>query len=423
MTIRTYQYAVTVLVTPSSGSDVTRSVAQALGLSDAVSEAVFGVIVEQDLGLSDLADQQIDLGGQNNLAQALGLSDEAISTMHPHVQQGLGLSDVAASAIAQLEKSVSHSLGLLDEGLYRYGVRNLIVDQDLGLSDSAGQVVQEAITDNLGLTDYASWTDIVQDLGLSDDSEWGYGFDASNSLGVSDLAEVDQILIQDIAQDAGIVQAVAWYVESSCSRFEFKQFHGEGGVAPAEERLTYDSQFLLQSLDDATIVSLRNPETDDTRRTAYNRVNRSFFDGTPDIYVESDWAVQDSQLYTLTATKRADLDSVQTFLLDNLGRDILLKDWRGVTWRVIVTNVGDPFTEDGEGYWTLEFEVEGNETDGEVALQMLGVDQEISRAGSIWTRTATNDLGVTQATVVNIVYAKGETDNVGLTDNATRVVI
>lgn len=423
MTIRTYQYAVTVLVTPSSGSDVTRSVAQALGLSDAVTEAVFGVIAEQDLGLSDLADQQIEISGQNNLVQSLGLSDEAISTMHPHVQQGLDLSDVAASAIAQLEKSVSHSLGLLDEGLYRYGVRNLIVDQDLGLSDSAGQVVQEAITDNLGLTDYASWTDIVQDLGLSDGSEWGYGFDASNSLGVSDLAEVDQILIQDIAQDAGIVQAVAWYVESSCSRFEFKQFHGEGGVAPAEERLTYDSQFLLQSLDDATIVSLRNPETDDTRRTAYNRVNRSFFDGTPDIYVESDWAVQDSQLYTLTATKRADLDSVQTFLLDNLGRDILLKDWRGVTWRVIVTNVGDPFTEDGEGYWTLEFEVEGNETDGEVALQMLGVDQEISRAGSIWTRTATNDLGVTQATVVNIVYAKGETDNVGLTDSATRVVI
>lgn len=423
MTIRTYQYAVTVLVTESSGSDVSKTVAQALGLSDVAAGAVFGKIVDETLGITDLAARQVQAGGNSNVYQSLGVSDLAVSNLHPSVTDSLGLSDTTSFIQARLDKDVSQGLGLLDEGLYRYGVRNVFAEDSLGITDSAGLAVDEALSDDLGLTDYASWTDIVQDLGLSDEGEWGYGYEAANTLGLTDLAEVDQILQQNQAQDAGIGQAVAWYVESSCSRFQFKQFHGEGGVAPEDERLTYSSQFLLQSLDDATIVRLRNPETDDSRRTAFNRVNRSFFDGTPDIYSESEWAVEDSQLYTLTATKRADLESVQTFLLDNLGREILLKDWRGITWQVIVTNVGDPFTEDGEGYWTLEFEADGNMTDGEVALQMLDVDHEISRAGSIWTRTATNDLGVTQATVVNFAYPRGEADALGISDAATRTIV
>jgi hypothetical protein len=93
--------------------------------------------------------------------------------------------------------------------------------------------------------------------------------------------------------------------------------------------------------------------------------------------------------------KRADLESLYTFLQDNLGREIIIKDWKGVTWVVVVTNPGDLYTEDSEGYWTLNFEVEGSAFDGEWFFSFLNLDETLSRAGSIYNRSASHGTVVT----------------------------
>jgi hypothetical protein len=58
-----------------------------------------------------------------------------------------------------------------------------------------------------------------------------------------------------------------------------------------------------------------------------------------------------------------------------------------VTWNVVITDPGQLYAEDQEGYWTVDFEVVGEALDGEFVPQELGLDQVVSRAGSIWTRS------------------------------------
>lgn len=412
MTIRTYQYAVTVL---QQGSvTITRVVEQDLNLDDYVGPPIKRV--EEDLGLVDGASFSVLPFDGYPVAQDLGLTDEASSMLHQGVASDLGLSDVATYELAELAQSVTQSLGLSDEVQFGYLVRNFSLEDDLGLSDAVGLAIDRAIADDLGLTDYASWTDIRQDLGLTDSAEWGYGFDAENDLGLTDVADFDQILNKSITQGPVVEQAVAWYIEDRCARLQFKQFHGEGGVEPADQKLNYTNTFHIRSLDDGTILTLRNPETDDRRRTAFNRVNRSFFDGTADIFTDDNWVTEDTWIYTLVAVKRADLDSLQTFLQDNLGREVLIKDWRGVTHRVIITNPGEVYTEDAEGYWTIDFEVVGDELEGEFVFDVDPLSDDVSRAGSIYGRSGTDSNILTDRLFRNDIAAE---NTLSMTDEAT----
>jgi hypothetical protein len=147
-------------------------------------------------------------------------------------------------------------------------------------------------------------------------------------------------------------------------------------------------------------------------------------DGSPDVYADDDWAVDQEQVYTVVATKRTDLDTVQSFLIDNLGREIVVKDWKGVSWIVIVTNPGEVYTEDNEGYWTLVFQTTGDSVDGELVYDRLGLLEDLSRAGSIWTRQGTHDLGFTDR--ANRYYEETVVDDpllsASLSDEATFTV-
>lgn len=416
MTIRTYQYSVTVL--QQGANTIIRSVEQDLGLTDWIGPPRKDV--QQDLELQDFGVYYILKGDGYFVAQDLGLTDEASSMLHQDVSDDLGLSDAATYNLAELAQSVAQDLGITDAVSYGYKVRNFSIEDDLGLSDTVGLAYDYGVTDDLGLTDYASWTDIRQDLGLTDVAEWGYGFDVEQDLGLSDEAEFKQILNKSITHGPIIEQAVAWYIEDRCARFEFKQFHGEGGVAPADKKLNYTNTFLIQSLDDGTLIRLRNPETDDRRRTSFNRVSRSFFDGTADIFTDDNWVTEDSFIYTLTAVKRADLDTLQTFLQDNLGREVLIKDWKGVTHSVIILNPGEVYTEDGEGYWTIDFEVVGDELEGEFVFDVNIVEDDVSRAGSIWVRSGTDSNILSDRLFRNDISAENA---LGLTDSATWTIV
>lgn len=412
MTIRTYQFAVTVLQTGSN--TITRTVEQDLGLTDWTGPPIKSV--SDTLELQDFATFNILPFDGYAVQQDLGITDLASSMLHQDTSNDLGLSQSATYTLAKLAQSVAQSLGITDAVVFGYKVRNLSIAQDLGLTDEVGLAYDANISQSLGITDYASWTDIRQDLGLTDVAEWGYGFDVEQDLDLEQLAEFNQILKKSITHGPIIEQAVAWYIEDRCARFEFKQFHGEGGVAPADKKLNYSNTFHIRSLDDGTLVTLRNPETDDRRRTAFNRVNRSFFDGTADIYTDDNWVTEDTFIYTLTAIKRADLDTLQTFLQDNLGREVLIKDWRGVTSRVIITNPGEVYTEDGEGYWTIDFEVVGDELEGEFVFDVDIVSDDVSRAGSIWVRSGTDSNIVSDRVFRNDRSVK---ETLGLTDGAS----
>jgi hypothetical protein len=92
-----------------------------------------------------------------------------------------------------------------------------------------------------------------------------------------------------------------------------------------------------------------------------------------------------------------------------------------VTWNVVITDPGQLYAEDQEGYWTVDFEVVGEALDGEFVPQELALTHEVSRAGSIWTRSVEDTVVLTDSVGRNY-----DMDDVGhdtyLNDTATFTV-
>jgi len=390
MTIRSYQFQVSALV-PGINS-VERSATTDLSVelqSIADPGAVIWRNASTDLNLLQDATWLKFPGGVSFTENELGLTQTADWEGNQRVVTELGITHEAVAQFPIVEDAETF-LSLISTATGHIGVINKSATTNLNLSSTGNVAIDANPVTNLNLEQRASFTDIFQDLGLTQTAEWGYGYDASNELGLVQLASRVLGLGRGAVQDIGLEQAVAYFIESTCSKKRFESWHGLGGVAPADKKLNYSSDFTLVSLDDGTLITLRNPETDDRRRYAFDRVNRSFFDGTADVFAADDWVTEETQIYTIIATKKADVEQVFQFLQDNLGREVLIKDWKGVSWIVIITNPGELYTEDGEGIWTIDFEVVGESVEGEYVVQRLDLTMDPSRAGSIYGRLGLN---------------------------------
>lgn len=418
MTIRTYQYRVQAVVV--GGTVISESITDNLNLDSFVGPAAS---VSDTLSFVEFATFFILPGNGLNIVQELGLTEEVTIFGYEQVEDTLGVTDAASETHPTSESKVDNLL-LQEEVIFSYGVRNFIVEDVVGITDSLAQAIPLNITDVLGVTDDVSrFTFRITDANVVTDlAEWGYGKDASNDLGLTHLAEKTQRLRKAMSDTSIVSHSVAWFVESPCAKLQFKTFHGSGGIEPQSAKLNYKSPFLFQSLVDGTIVQLRSPETDDRRRISFNRTNRNFFDGSLDLFADPSWITEERQLYTIVSTKRADLDTLFTFLSDNLGLEIILKDWRGVTWVVVVTNPGEVYTEDGDGRWTLDFEVAGTAIDGEWAFQPLPITDDASRAGSVYRRAGSDTVSLLDSVGRNYDEAV-PTDDVGLSDIATFTIV
>jgi hypothetical protein len=420
MTIRTYQYQIQAVVEPSSGSIVSKSVTTALNLS---SVAYVGEqrSAESILAITSQASFQVLPFDGYAVETQLNLQSVARAHGFETVESQLNLQSVATAQIP-IKENIHQPLNLVQVATYRVNPINKTVETQLNLTTAASRVHERSVTTALNLTSEA-WRSFTPstELNLVVTAEWGYGYDAESKLEIEGVAEVDKILNQSVTHADIISQAVTYYIESPCAKKQFKQFHGEGGVAPKDKPLNYSNTFHIVSLDDGEIVTLRNPEMDDRRRYAFNRVNRQFFDGTSDIYVDDSWITEQTQLYTIIALKRDDIDTLQTFLLNNLGREVLIKDWKGISWIVIITNPGEVYTEDSEGRWTIDFEVVGEAVDGEYVVSHLNLTDALSRAGSIYTRSATSGNIITSR--ANRHYDREATSALGLSTEATFEIV
>lgn len=388
MAIRSYQYIVQALVSPSSGVEVVRSASSTLALSQEAGFSGLGEEASSDLNVTQVAQVVFVPGGINNQHDDLALVQQVDVFGYEFVVDPITLTQ-SVEVQGPTNLSVSNENFLSDTVSYRYGVRNFSVAHDLSLVQTAGSIYEVSVSQSLGLTDDADRLNIDASnvLSLTGVADWAFGGDAESSLGLTQLAVSNFDTTKSVAHDNIVTQAAAWFVESRCARSQRTDFHGTGGVAPEPDRLTYKSTFLLQSKITGEVLQLRNPETDNRYRYAFERVNRRFFDNSLDLYADPNWVTTRTQLYTVVATKREDMDSLWQFLQDNLGMEVLLKDWKGVTWNVVITDPGQLYAEDQEGYWTVDFEVVGEALDGEFVPQELGLDQVVSRAGSIWTRS------------------------------------
>lgn len=136
---------------------------------------------------------------------------------------------------------------------------------------------------------------------------------------------------------------------------------------------TQTGDLTLYSKDGLYSVTLRNPEIDNIRRTAFDRVVRETRGGNLIVYRDPNWNVVQTLLFTIVALKRSTLDSLQTFFLNTLGQEIALVDWLGEEWSGVVTRPDETVTEDRDGYWTFAFEFEGTKVDSDGVYQNLNL--------------------------------------------------
>lgn len=426
MAIRVYQFQVQVAYAPSAGTEVTESLTSSLELADEATYTTIGALdrfVEDEILFFEEVLYDFIPSGISFVEDELGLLETVKVFGMEDVSDVLVLTDEAVFQ-GPRNRDVSQPSNVSQSALYVFGVRWLPyeVEDDLDLSSEVGLVREFGISQSLGLTDEAYVSYVVADaLGLVSSVEWGKGKDVEQDLDLSDLAEVDKILSQNVSHTGVVSQSCTYFVESPCATKQRNSFHGEGGVVPADARIVYDSQFLLQSLTDpASVIIMRNPETDDRRRSAFERVNRDLYDGTREVFADDSWVTEQIQIYTIIATKRETLDALFDFLLENLGLEIMIKDWKGTTWRSIVVNPGEIYTEDAEGYWTIDFEVMGEALAGEYVFDVLSLDEELSRAGSIWTRLASDSLDLVER--VNLEYPVALEDAMVMSSESTYLI-
>ena len=390
MTVRTYQFQAQALVTLSAGSIISKSATSALNIqSEALPGPLFTFNEESELTLTSDSVYEVLSGGVIFIEQELNLVSTAHAQGYETVESVL---DIQQEAIGQAPIALDRlsNLNLQQEATYSHD-QNVSAETVLGITQTAARTYEVSASTVLAIVSEGCRIFTGEhDLNLTSEAEWGYGYDAESEVEIVDLAERILGLNRGLSHENIISQSAAYFIENPCNKKQFNTFDGAGAVPGASKKLNYSNTFLMMSLDDGTILELRNPETDDARRYAFNRVNRTYFDGTADVFVDDSWVTEQTQLYTIVALKRTKLDELFTFLQDNLGREVLIKDWKGVSWIVVITNPGDLYTEDGEGYWTANFEVVGEAVDGEYIVQHLGLTEDLSRAGSIWLRSGSS---------------------------------
>ena len=389
MALRSYQYQIQAVVIGTTV--ITKSVTHSAVVSQSAKFGDF-VEVESTLGIEGFTFAITQLSGTVFVTQDNIVTHLAELPLYPRVESTL---DLDSSALPQfpISRSREEPLGLISTASVSQEFA-VLAESDLSLTSVAAKSFVVAATTVISFTQdtYRSFP-AVNDNVVTQVAVFGFGYDALTLLSLTTLATKKVSLNRGAATQNVVTQSSTYFIESKCNKKRQLSFDGTGAVPAASAKLNYRSDFVMVSLDDGEKLVLRNPETDDRRRYAFNRVNRSFYDGTADVYSDPSWVTEQTQIYTIIANKRESLESLFAFTQGNLGREILIKDWRGVAWIVILTNPGDLYTEDGEGYWTVNFEVVGEAVDGEYVVDHLGITDGVSRAGSEWSRSG-NDTEV-----------------------------
>lgn len=271
----------------------------------------------------------------------------------------------------------SSNLGLTQEAVVVFGVPHSApwglgaVSQTLELVSDFDNISEREEESILAFTDEAIASyGLDSTLAFVQSVNGGVGEDIEQELGISQtVSRAGSEWVRSLSSTMTITSSGnGWNGNDKC----FRRFGESSGPAASGGTLTLFSQDGLYS------VVLRNPEIDNSRRTAFDRVLRETRGGNLIVYRDTDWNVVQTLLFTIVALKRSTLDDLQTFFLNTLGEEITLVDWLGEEWSGVVTRPNETVTEDREGYWTLPFEFEGTKQQGSSGAQNLGLSQEAS---------------------------------------------
>jgi len=222
-------------------------------------------------------------------------------------------------------------------------------------------------------------------LALTHEAIASYGLDSTMALVSSATGGLGKSLISAMTLSQAYSTAGSQWLRSSSSTMAMSSSAGSYNTNDRCGRRNSPSgpvargRLTLHSNDGQYSITLRNPEIDNVRRSAFDRIVRESRNGKLFVYRDANWNVIQTLLYTIVAEKRVTLDSLQTFFLSTLGNEITLIDWLGEEWTGVITTPDEIATEDREGYWTFSFTFEGSKNDAHSGSQFLNLSQEATQ--------------------------------------------
>lgn len=354
---------------------------------------------------------------------------------HPILEDVLAFTQTARSSIWNID--VDQKMGLHQHAGYCFGAPWLPIEiEDVISFVDVGAKVEVGIAENtLAFVQQLDQINAPVDDGHFIDFQQtvsaGRGYDIESKIVFSQTIQTFSDFLRVVTHANVVQHSMTYYIDNGCNRKDYARFVGEGNADAIDlEGLLFDSSFVLESIESGDLVLLRSPETDDNDRLGFNRINRETRGGELNVYGDPTWAEVNTLLFTVTALPDGHgncpdtLNALLTFMHSNLGKEIFLHDWTGVSWRGVITVPDEAATEDEDGYWTVTFEFEGIQEEGSVPNSVMSIQQQLT-FNADWNRPLADTLGLAQAVTVGgdinieIEQTLGITDSVSGTQEIT----
>jgi len=357
--------------------------------------------------------QTVDTGLFQNLEDDLNLTQDIVK-------------------IGPINVALPQHLGIRDAVSFCFGApwAAIEIEHDLNLTgDNARRGIDLVASNTLALTDVgARIHPIDSDLNFQQFVSVGIANITNSIMLLTDVVQTENEFIRSLSDTDFIEDATAYFIDNPCVTKQYNRFEGSGPASGIpEEPLTFNANFMLETLSGPKEkLYLRSPETDDRHRIGYTRINRETRGGELSVYQDPNWPSIDTLLFTIVALSDGKgncpdkINDLLDFFQTNLGIEIMLHDWEGISWRGIITTPNEVAVEDRDGWWTMTFEFEGIQLDGSQGDQELTISDSVL-LNADWGRSLSHDIGLTDEIVVSGILAHSLTDTITFYDTIAAV--
>lgn len=405
--------------------DVSKSISHTLGITDQLDR--FNRKLSHTLSLVDAITPFFVPGDFQPIEHTISFSQTVSEGSNKTIIDALSLSQTLG-VIGPVNESAQDVLGLEDGVHYCFGApwAAISITDTLGITDVVGIGIPLIVSNTLTMVDSTARVDtIFHELGLIQSVSAGKGSTLVSLMVLNHQLDTQNDFNRGLTHTNIVQDAMAYYIDSPCAKKQYNRFEGSGsGVGIQENVLTFDANFVLETLSGTkTKLSLRSPETDDKRRIGFSRVNRETRGGELNVFSDPVWPKVETLLFTIVAITDGKGNCPDTlldlfsFIQNNLGLEILLHDWEGISWRGVVITPNEVATEDRDGYWTFSFEFEGSPLDGSQGDQNLTITQAIG-LNADWNRSFSNTMSLSQNVVVSGILQESLSNNMSLVSTA-----
>ena len=341
------------------------------------------VSVSQSISFAQIAEQGTTFPKTATNTLSLVGTAAAVKDIHVAVNQSLGLNH-SVDVRGPIYKTVPQSLGLVQATAVQGPIYQTIHDHlnfaesthqsnihvyasnVLNFTQTAGRVINVSVSQSLAFTQLGERKNIISHtLALVQTVQVGKGGDVTQDLGLGQTVTVQGVFRRTTADTLALVQAVTYYIDRGCTRFNYTPFVGvaDPNFTPPDTtvptlgqhklRLTYP--FASPSLS----LTLTNPAFGDKDRLNFNRINRETRGGTLIVYADPKWPKTQTLAIQVDNMSPNQAEDMINFLRTTLGQEIGLLDWENRQWRGIVTTPDARITHVGRGDRSIAFEFQG----------------------------------------------------------------